>query len=275
MTKGLNSSFERLKTDYVDLYFIHALRSPDGLTKEIKAWSEQKKKEGKIKFFGFSAHMNVPQLLTSAASLGWIDAIMPTYNYRTMVIDDVKRSVDACAKAGVGLVAMKAMAMRVMESETPENAAAVKAIMAGGYTQEQARLKAVWKDERIASACVAMYSLNVLKDNIAAAADNKQLSWKEMDGLSVVAQDSRSQYCLGCMKCESVMASESRIPDVMRYMMYHNSYGETDNARSQFARLPEDIKRTIAFKDYSHAETLCPQGIKIGSVMREAVRILG
>jgi uncharacterized protein len=275
MTNGLNASFERLKTDYVDLYFIHALRSPDGLTKEIKAWSEQKKKEGKIKFFGFSAHMNIPQLLTSAASLGWIDVIMPTYNYRTMVIDDVKRSVDACAKAGIGLVAMKAMAMRVMESETPENAAAVKAIMAGGYTQEQARLKAVWKDERIASACVAMYSLNVLKDNIAAATDNKQLTLRDIDMLNMHAENTRCEYCLGCTRCCSAMGPESRIPDVMRYMMYYNSYGERDFARSQFAGLPESARNILSSGDFSSAEALCPQGIKIGSVMRDAVRVLG
>jgi uncharacterized protein len=275
MTRSLNASLDRLKTDYVDLYFMHAVMSPDSLTQEAKAWAEQKKKEGKIKFYGFTAHMNVPQLLTHAASLGWIDAIMHTYNYRTMTNDEVKKSVDACARAGVGLVAMKAMAMRVMESETPENAAAVKSIMTGGFTQEQARLKAVWKDEKIASACVAMYSMNVLKDNLAAATDTRQLSMRETEGLNMLAENTRSQYCLGCTRCSTVIGAENRIPDVMRYMMYYNSYGEKDHARRQFAELPETVRRTLSSRDYSAAESLCPQGIRIGAVMREAVRILG
>jgi uncharacterized protein len=275
LTQRLNTSLERLKTDSIDLYFIHALQSPDSLTSEMRAWVEQKKKEGKIKFFGFSAHMNIPQLLTHSASIGWIDAIMHTYNYRTMMNDDVKKSVDACAKAGVGLVAMKVMAMRVMESETPENASVVKSFTDGGYTIEQARLKAVWKDERIASSCVAMYSLNVLKDNIAAAVDAKQLSERETGMLYRVAEETRDNYCLGCMKCVSVMGAESRIPDIMRYMMYYNSYGEKDNARRQFSELPETAKNSLASADYSSAEGLCPQRIRIGEAMREAVRILG
>jgi uncharacterized protein len=275
MTQCLNESLERMKTDHIDLYFAHGPRNMDFFSKDVKAWSEQKKKEGKIKFFGFSTHMNMSEMLMAASSMGWIDVIMPTYNYRTMLQDDTKKSLDACAKAGIGLVAMKVMAMRVMESETPENEAAVKAIAAGGYTQEQARLKAVLKDERIASACVAMYSLNVLKDNLAAVTDNKQLSLRDIGILNTYAENTRCQYCIGCTRCCSIMGSESRIPDVMRYMMYYNSYGERDFARSQFAELPESVKKIVTSGDFSAAEAICPQGIKIGSVMREATRILG
>jgi uncharacterized protein len=275
MTQRLNESLERMKTDHVDLYFVHGPRNMDFFTKDVKAWSEQKKKEGKIKFFGFSTHMNMPEMLMQASTMGWIDVIMPTYNYRTMVQDDTKKSIDACARAGIGLVAMKVMAMRVMESETAENAAVVSSIMAGGYTQEQARLKAVLKDERVASACVAMYSLNVLKDNLAAVTDNKQLSLHDITMLNMYAENTRCEYCLGCTRCCSAMGPESRIPDVMRYMMYYNSYGERDFARSQFAELPESARNILSSGDFSAAEALCPQGIKISAVMREAIRILG
>ena len=71
------------------------------------------------------------------------------------------------------------------------------------------------------------------------------------------------------------MGAENRIPDVMRYMMYYNSYGEKGHARRQFAELPEAVRKALASRDYSAAESLCPQGIKIGAVMRDAVRILG
>jgi uncharacterized protein len=71
------------------------------------------------------------------------------------------------------------------------------------------------------------------------------------------------------------MGSESRIPDVMRYMMYYNSYGERNYARGQFAELPESARKLLTTGDFSAAEALCPQGIRIGSVMREAARTLG
>jgi uncharacterized protein len=275
MTQRLNESLERMKTDHVDLYFMHGPQNPEVFTPEVKAWAEQKKKEGKIKLFGFSVHMNVAPMIMRASTLGWIDAIMPTYNYRTMIQDDTKKGVDACAKAGIGLVAMKVMGMKMSEAESPDEAAAIKSFTDSGYTLEQAKLKAVWKDERIASSCVAMYSLTVLKDNIDAATDSKQLSGREIDRLHLLAENTCDHYCLGCMRCESVMGSESRIPDVMRYMMYYNSYGERDNARRQFSELPESVRAALASRDYSPAEDLCPQRIKIGKTMREAARILG
>jgi uncharacterized protein len=275
MTKSLNDSLERMKTDSVDLYFMHSLRSSDLLTQEIKTWVEKTKREGKIKFFGFSLHMNIPPIITHASTLGWIDAIMPSYNYRTMLNDDMKKSVDACSKANIGLIAMKVMGMMSSQAESPEEQAAINSFMKSGYTLQQAKLKAVWKDERIATCCIGMYSLAILKDNVAAAADNKQLSNHETEMLNRLAENTCEHYCLGCMRCASVMGAESKIPDIMRYMMYYNSYGETERARRQFNRLPESLKKDLALKDYSPAETVCPQHIKIGQAMKEALRILG
>jgi predicted aldo/keto reductase-like oxidoreductase len=274
MTKSLNVSLERMKTDWVDLVFIHGLASEKSLTPEVKAWVEQKRKEGKIKFFGYSVHLNNSQILVQTSTLGWIDAIMPTYNYRTMINDDINMGIEACAKAGIGLTAMKVMGMRFMPAETPEELKAANSFVEKGYTLEQAKLKALWKDERIASCCVAMYNLDVLKSNVAAATDSRELSGREIEILRRLAENTCSQYCPGCMKCASVMGADSRIPDVLRYMMYYNSYGEMDRAREEFKRLPENFRNSLASRDYSPAERICPNNIKIGKAMKEAIRIL-
>ena len=89
------------------------------------------------------------------------------------------------------------------------------------------------------------------------------------------AQNNRRFYCQGCLICESVMGRESGIPDVLRYMMDHNSYGKTDYARRLFRELPENVRNSLASRDYSPAERACPRNIEIGKAMREAGRILG
>ena len=274
LTKSLDVSLERMKTDYVDLFFLHGLNSADSLTQEIKAWVDQKKKEGKIKFFGYSVHLNNSQILVQTSALGWIDAIMPTYNYRTMMNDDINRGIEACAKAGIGLTAMKVMGMRFTAAETPEELKVTNSFMEKGYTLEQAKLKALWNDERIASCCVAMYNLTVLKDNVAAATDSRQLSGREIEILRRYAENTCDHYCQGCMKCASVMGADSRIPDVLRYMMYYNSYGDRDRAREEFRMLPGYVRNSLASRDFSPAERVCPNRIEIGRAMREAARIL-
>jgi hypothetical protein len=276
MTQLLNQSFERMKTDWVDVIFIHGLRSPELLTPDVKAWAEQKKKEGKIKFFGYSAHVNNSQILMQTSTMGWIDVLMMTYNYRTRMDDDINKGIDACAKAGIGLIAMKVMGMNFGRGggASQEELPVITSLMEKGLTLEQAKLKAIWQDERIATCCVAMKNLTVLKDNVAAATDKKTLSSSDIKMLTRLAESTCNQYCHGCGRCESVMDSESRIPDVLRYMMYFNSYGERDQARRQFRELPEGIRNNLVSRDYSPAERICPHRIQIGEAMKEAVRIL-
>ena len=313
MTQQLNLSLERMQTDYIDLYFMHMLQDPELLTPEIKAWAEKKKKEGKIRFFGFSAHANMAPLLMRASTLGWIDAVMTSYNYQLMDDDDMQRAIDSCVKADIGLVAMKAQGQRLgpppnmtrggegrqpgpgrspmgddgqpmgqppgMQeqgaSQESEDLSAVSHFMEKGYTPEQAKLKVVWEDKRITTCMSEMTNLTMLKDNVAAATDDVKLSGKDREMLEKLAQNNRHLYCKGCMRCESVMGPGSGIPDVLRYMMYYNSYGKTDDARRLFRELPEPVRNSLASRDYSPAELACPNKIKIGEAMQEAVIMLG
>jgi uncharacterized protein len=280
ITDQLNASFERMKTDYIDLYGLHMVDRPERLTSEIKAWAEQKKREGKIKYFGFSCHSNMAQMLSYASKLGWIDIITSSYNYNLMNNDALKRGIDECYRSGIGLIAMKSQGLFFDKPYDPlgtvkdEDLKVTESFMKKGYTLQQAKLKAVWAEEKISTCLSEVKNLTMLKDNVAAATDNVQLSKGEMDMLNRLSHISRDFYCQGCMKCKSAMASESRINDILRFMMYYNSYGERDEARRLFRELPEEIKRNIASNDYSSAERICPHNIKIGKAMREAARVL-
>jgi len=111
LTEKLDTSLQRMNTSYIDLYFIHYVKNvKKSLTAEVKAWAEKAKAKGKIRFFGFSTHKNMENTMLAGAKLGWIDGIMMSYNYRLMVKDKMKRAVDACVKAGIGLTAMKTQA---------------------------------------------------------------------------------------------------------------------------------------------------------------------
>jgi predicted aldo/keto reductase-like oxidoreductase len=278
MTKHLNRSFERMKTDYIDLFFMHGIRSIREADDEMKAWAEKAKSAGKIRFFGFSTHSNMEECLLPAAKLGWIDGIMMTYNYRFMNTDKMKAAVDACAKAGVGLTAMKTQARSFWASvgkETDVSRRLIDPFTTKGFTEGQAKLKAVWENPQIASICSEMPNMTLLKSNIAAALDKTKLSAGDVELLEEHARGTCADYCTGCTHiCESLYAGEAPIGDVIRYLMYYHSYGESDRARALFAELPSKTRRRIPTLDYSVAERECPQGIPIGSFMREAATIL-
>ena len=77
------------------------------MTPGLKSWSQEMKKAGKVKLFGFSTHANMEDCLEGAAGCQWIDGIMFTYNYRLMHEPRMKAAVEACYQAGIGLTAMK------------------------------------------------------------------------------------------------------------------------------------------------------------------------
>ena len=277
LTEKLNTSLQRMNTSYVDLYFIHYVNDVKSeLTDEVKAWAENAKAKGKIRFFGFSTHKNMENTMLAGAKLGWIDGIMMSYNYRLMVKDKMKRAVDACVKAGIGLTAMKTQAAfsanfySSIGSETDDALKLTENFLKKGYTAEQAKLKAVWQNPNIASICSAMPNMTILQANVSAAVNKQNLSGGDKQRLKLYAHQTASGYCAGCANiCEQAVDPDIPISDILRYSMYHHSYGDRDKALKLFKALPANIKANILKADYSKAEKYCPQKIQIGRVLKK------
>jgi predicted aldo/keto reductase-like oxidoreductase len=222
-----------------------------------------------------------------------------------MGTDRVKAAIEACAKAGIGLTAMKTQAKLPStvppppKSMTPEELAARKAYYAKlidkmgleapgappnelaaklterfrnkGFSMEQAKLYLIWENTHIATICSAMYNMTFLTQNAAAAAGKVQLTQKDKDLLSLYANQTAHQYCAGCTRhCQSGAEEDLPIGVVMRSLMYARDYGDRDLGRTTFQSLPSEVRRAIEKTDYAGAERRCPNGLAIGSLMREA-----
>lgn len=276
MSQDLNLSLERMQTDYIDLFFMHSVSNRSELTNDKKAWAEKKKAEGKIRLFGFSTHSNIEACMLAASRLGWIDGIMMRYNYRLMHTDKMQKAVDACTKAGIGLTAMKSQGGGQVKTDNEIELKLAGRFLKMGFTDAQAKLKAVWEQPNIASICTEMPNMTLLMSNVAAAMDQTKLSAREMNLLKQYARETRSEYCTGCVDiCESVVAGEIPIGDVMRYLMYDRSYGDRHRARANLQKIPLGVRQEMEGIDYGPAEKKCPHNMAIGRLMREALDELG
>jgi len=271
MTEELNTSLERMKTDYIDLFFVHGISDISEMNKKTKAWAEEKKSQGKIRFFGFSTHSNMEECLLEAAKLGWIDGIMMTYNYRLMREDRMKRAVDACVKAGIGLTAMKTQGGGQVKTNTETELKFAGRFMQKGFTDAQAKLMAVWENPQIACICSRMPNMAILMSNTAASMGKMKLSFNDRKLLQQYAQETHSDYCTGCTTiCESAITGNVPVGKIMRYLMYSRQYGEHDHACERFQNIASNIRQKMTDLDYSLAEQRCPQKMQIGRLMREA-----
>jgi len=215
--------------------------------------------------------------MLAASKLGWIDGIMMSYNYRLMVKDEMKRAVEACATAGIGLTAMKTQAAFLANfwasigAETDDALGITENFLKKGYTAEQAKLKVVWENPHIASICSAMPNMTILQANIDAALNQQRLSETDRKRLEQYARETAPGYCAGYAQiCESAVDLEVPISDILRCSMYAHGYGSRDMALSLFNSLPAGAKENVFQADYSRAEKSCPQKIQIGRVLKRA-----
>ncbi|HTP49188.1 MAG TPA: aldo/keto reductase [Anaeromyxobacteraceae bacterium] len=269
MVETLEVSLKKLKTDHVDLFFFHQLNDGKALTPQVAETAERLKKEGRIKGFGFSCHDgNVAELLTQAAGLPWIDAIMFRYNFRQYGNKELNAAIDAAAKADIGL-----MAMKTQGSESGIADAWRKFEQTGKWNKFQSVLKAVWADPRISAAVSHMDSLEKLKENVAAAVDRHELGAAEHGSLLRYAAATRGLACDGCDHlCNPAVDAPVRIGATLRFLMYHDAYGDREEALRRFRELPAEAQR-LEGVDFAPARRACPHGVDVVAQMERARRL--
>ncbi len=268
----LQTSLKRMKTDYIDLYYgYHQCPNPAFLTNELKEWAESAKKRKLIKHFGISTHENMAEVLAAAAKLDWIEVVMTIYNFRLMQDKKLNAAIDACHKAGKGIMAIKTIG-KGQKITTDEDKKLTVHFLQRGFTKEQAKIKVVLQDKRFTSVCVGMKNIRELTSNVAAALDKTKLTQSDTQALTEYARATCDGYCAGCADiCNSALPKTPYISDIMRYLMYYKSYGEHDEARQLFAQIPANVRNKLLSSDFSPAEDRCPQHLPIGKLIVEAV----
>lgn len=118
-------SLERLRTDYFDLYQLHAITDvekdvdvafgPNGVMKMI----DEEKKAGRIRHVGFSAHSMKAAL--AALDRYPFDSVLMPVNYATWMAGNFGPVVvDKIKETGTSLLALKAMARGHWEDDDPK-----------------------------------------------------------------------------------------------------------------------------------------------------------
>jgi predicted aldo/keto reductase-like oxidoreductase len=268
--QDLGESLSRLSTSYVNMYFLHGLADPRKLDKALQAKVEELQKKKKLEHFGFSCHNgNVVELLNLAAQTPWVDSVMFRYNFRQYGNAELNRAIDACVKAGVGLIAMKTQGSAVsFESEVQ------KFEQTGKWNKYQAVLKAVWADERLTAAVSEMDSIEKIRQNAEAAKDPKKLGALDMESLRRYAAATRSLACDGCdHHCTGALERPIPVATTLRYLMYHDSYGKRAEARALYQALPE-AARHVEGVDFSTASRACPNGLNVAELVARAAQVL-
>jgi aryl-alcohol dehydrogenase-like predicted oxidoreductase len=268
----LDDRLEKLQTDYVDLIFIHAMGDGD-INKEIdwpksqefKETAEAIRKSGKAKFVGFSCHHpRQAEILQNAAKGGFVDAIMVRNSTWANHEAPFDKALDACHKAGIGLISMKQIAGNV---KIDDIAAQLPELKEKDLTPYQGLLHAIWSDERFASVCVSMRNTDQVRENTDAAQRFKPMTKAEIDRLRDACIAAGPTFCAACDgSCSKAGKTDAELGTLTRLLTYHDHHGYREEARRQFAALrPEARDWTGA--DLEAAREACPNKLDFAALL--------
>jgi aryl-alcohol dehydrogenase-like predicted oxidoreductase len=282
----IDKRLEQTGTDYLDLYFWHAMgdhkedvafcKSPE-FAKAI----DKIKASGKAKFVGFSTHnARRAEYIEAAAQGGFVDAIMVQYSPFLDKESKLNKALDTAHKAGIGLISMKQSAGQFGGARglpTPLQEAVTKlapVLKERGLSAFQGLLQAIWTDERMATVCVTMNNTDQVHENTEAAHKFEPLKKAELDQLRDAALAANPTFCADCEgKCAVAGGTKARLGDLTRYLTYHEHHGYRGDARANYAELTE-AERDWSGADLAAARQACPSQLDFARLLPEADRLL-
>lgn len=272
-------SLEALKTDYIDLFLIHSVgggfsgkpREEHRDLPKLKEWAaeaDKVKRTGKVRAVGISTHAEFPlrtTLLNNAAAGGWVDAVMVSYDPKLVRENaDFNKALDACHKAGVGLICMKEMrALEAMPKILPE-------FEELGLSPHQAVFHAVWTDERIATVTSEMPNLPILRENTAAARKFKPLKPAKIGAVIGLYDRYGGRFCNACDgRCRRAGHTKAALNDITRALSYYERDGQHEEARKLYASLSSE-QRDWHGADLAAASEACLAKLDFATLLPRA-----
>jgi uncharacterized protein len=282
MMQGLEGSLRRLQTDYVDVYFNHAVNDLERLKNpEWYKFVEAAKRQGKIRFSGISGHAgHLGECLDYAIDSGNCDVILCAYNFGQDPLfyqrflggfdmiarqPDLPRILKKAKHRGVGVIVMKTlMGARLNDMRPYER---------GGATYAQAAFRWVLSNPDVDGLIVSMITREAI-DEFIGASGFRSLHAEDLPLLQRYARVNGASYCKhACSACEDSCPAGIEIADVMRTRMYAIDYRDLRMARAEYAMIKHNAAACLSCSARPCA-TACPHGLKIAELTTPTHRLL-
>jgi predicted aldo/keto reductase-like oxidoreductase len=260
LLKDLDTSLSELKTDYVDIWYLHAKDRPTDIRDDMIEAQHIAKQQGKIRFAGMSTHA-LPQQLEWTAEKKAFDVVLTVYNFAMDAA--IEKAIASVAATGTGVVAMKIMAGG-FRSLKPTDPVFEKLHREGAMLSA---LKWVLNKPNIHTTIPSMTDMDQLDENLRAMSE--QFSLRDEKILSAHLEQIKPLYCRMCGECDGVCQKGLQVADTLRILAYADGYRQFALARERFQELPAH-HATVRCGDCDECTVKCPHGVQVSARMARA-----
>jgi len=258
MRASVERSLRRLRTDYIDVLVWHNLSTPEEVSDpKLSEFMSKMKKEGKVRFTGFSAHNRMAPLLREAAKSNLHDVALVSYNFTHS--KDLREAVAMAARSEIGIIAMKTQAGGYKKEKM------------GGLTPHQAALRYVLMDENVSCAVPGVTTIEQIDE--CAAVMGTAFSKQDIRPLKQYQSFLQGRICTMCGGCIGECPHGVSRSDLLRVVMYYDGY---QNERL----LEETLEKGQLLKDIEFCSgcpscsVVCRRGLDIKAQIEMAEEII-
>lgn len=279
LDKLFNEQLRRLRTDYIDYYFMHML-TDIGTWERLKTlgileWIAEKKASGAIRQIGFSYHGNSDMFCSLVDAYDW-DFCMIQYNYMDEHTQAGRKGLQYAHQKGLAVMIMEPLRGGRLASRLPKEAVQLFESFSPRFSPAAWSFRWLWDQKEVTVVLSGMNSEPMILENCKTATDTAvgSMSEKESALLHAVVQNIRKSMRVGCTGCGYCVPCPKNVDIPGVFSAYNRKYAE-----GWFVSMKEYFMCTTLRKNSTAAsacvgcgkcETHCPQAIPIREKLGEA-----
>jgi predicted aldo/keto reductase-like oxidoreductase len=280
--KFFNIQLERLKTDYIDYYFMHMLTGPSQWEKlcdmGIKEWIKEKQEEGKIRQVGFSFHGKQEDFIALIDAYPW-DFCQIQYNYINVNYQAGITGLQYAAAKGMPVIIMEPLLGGRLAAGLPEQANTIFKEANPEMSNAAWAMKWLWNHKEVTVVLSGMNRISQVRDNAKTAQTSRSgaMTAAELEAVEKVVDVFNKSYKIPCTGCEYCMPCPKEINIPGCFAAYNSSYAINYKtgihqyllSTSALAKEMGNAGKCVAC---GKCEQHCPQNIPIRDNLKDVAR---
>lgn len=278
----LDEQLNKLQTDYIDFYLLHALSRDSWnnviLKFDIIKRAEAAKQAGKIKHLGFSFHDEGSAFIEIVDGYDKWDFCQIQYNYLDIENQAGIRGLKYAASKGIAVVIMEPL-LGGRLANPPKD---VKAILDEKGEDKSAAawaLQWLWNQPEVSCVLSGMGSMEQVEDNLSAADKSgvKTFNSQDDDIMERVMKKYAERAAIPCTGCNYCMPCPNNVNIPKNFEYYNGSVIHDDLAGAKFSynHFFDKINHASECIQCQVCEEKCPQKIKISEWLPRVHELLG
>jgi hypothetical protein len=279
--KYLNEQLEKLQTDHIDFYLLHALnKSRFNNLKENNVFKflDEAIESGKVKYVGFSFHDDEEAFYEIVDSYPWTFTQIQL-NYMDMEYQAGVRGLKYASAKGLAVVIMEPLKGGKLAVNIPVQVKELFASYDKSKTPAHWALKWLYNFPEVTTVLSGMSTIDQLDENIkiASICTENTMTEKEIE----IINEANKAYlrltkvnCTGCNYCQPC-PFEVDIPRNFEIYNEGHMFNSLENASFTYNNFLPQNKTAANCTECGKCEEECPQNLPIRQLLKEVHGVLG